>query len=194
MSQFRASYGKKLHYQQLALESRKQWLLINKDRQHGQHELFVASGMLRVQPDATLSALEKETLANMTRDGIRDTQFVKNDANDRRRAGDLGWQHKLLDFAIPDDAAGATFEAVLDSLAGFTRCGDACAYYRKVAEAEGVRFLLGQDRGRFDSLIEEALEDGRRQATGIKTADGISHEADTIVVAGRCSDETDGTH
>lgn len=142
--------------------------------------------MLRVQPTSELSALEKETLASIERDGIRDTQFVKGDPNDRQRATDLGWGNKLLDFAIPEDDEGRSLEAVLDSLAGFTRSSDGCAYYQKLAKHEGVQFCLGEKQGCFASLIETTRE-SRKKATGLKTADGKLHEADTVVIAGMIS-------
>lgn len=144
---FRASYGTKLHYQRLAIEARKAWVL--EDDKHGFSEqsdlsndqrIFVGSGMLRVQPSDVLGALEKETLANMERDGLRDTQFVKSKPEDRRRAEQLGWKDKLLDFEIPQSSPASTYEAVLDSLAGFVRCSNACAYYQQIAADKGVEF------------------------------------------------------
>ena len=183
--QFRASYGTKLHYQRLALESRDAWVAIS---EKDGYDLFVPCGMLRVQPTETLGALEKETLANMQRDGLRDTQFVKSDAEDRKRAASLGWESKLLDFAIPDDAQNQSFEAVLDSLAGFTRCCGACAYYHKIAVSEGVEFRFGSEAGAFASLLEEksALEPNRKKAVGLVTKDGQVHKSDVVVIAGGC--------
>lgn len=139
--------------------------------------------MLRAQPTASLSALEKETLQSMERDGIRDTQFVKSDPDDRKRATELGWEKKLLDFMIADDDENRSFEAVLDSLAGFTRSSDGCAYYQRLAREEGVAVCLGRENGRFDS-IEETNSEGVKKATGLRTKDGMIHEADTVVIAG----------
>lgn len=152
-------------------------------------DLFVPCGMLRVQPTETLGALEKETLANMQRDGLRDTQFVKGDPEDRRRAASLGWDAKLLEFAIPDDPRKQTFEAVLDSLAGFTRCGGACAYFQKIAVAEGVRFRFGPEEGAFASLVEQSSTraPSQKKAVGLKTKDGQIHDADVVVIAGELS-------
>lgn len=140
--------------------------------------------MLRVQPTSTLSELEKETLANMQRDGIRSTQFVKSLPEDHKRAAEMGWEKKLLDFGIPEDHEKRSFEAVLDSLGGFTRCADGCAYLREVAEKEGVKFVLGPEEGCFQSLLEQSDDASGRRATGLRTADGNVHEADTVVVAG----------
>ena len=192
--QFRASYGTKLHYQQLAMESRQKW--ISEDDRCGfvkpDEKLFVNSGMLRVQPSDQLGALEKETLANMERDGLRDTQFVKSHLEDRSRARERGWEDKLLEFNIPNHSAGETYEAVLDSLAGFVRCSAACAHHQKIAAAKGVEFCFGPQEGTFDSFAEaeSALEPGKRKVVGLRTKDGIVHNADVVVVAGESDNTT----
>ncbi|UQC77349.1 FAD dependent oxidoreductase [Colletotrichum lupini] len=154
---FRASYGSKLHYQRLAFESRAAWEKINEKRHQEDHEsdLFSGSGMLRVQPTAELDPLERETLSNFERDGLRDTQFVKSDPTDRARAAERGWEGKLLDFEIPQALPTQTYEAVLDSTAGFTKCSEACAYFYKLALKQGVEFHFGPGKGTFDSIIEE---------------------------------------
>ncbi|KAM0712015.1 hypothetical protein Q7P37_011109 [Cladosporium fusiforme] len=179
---FRASYGTKLHYQRLALESRDAWLSL--DSQRGDHDpaLFSPSGMLRVQPGSTLSPLEDETLANMKRDGLRDTQFIKSDTEDRKRANELGWDGKLLEFRIPGNTESRTYEAVLDSLAGFTRCSEGCAYFQKKAQHLGVKFLFGCSKGGFHSILEED-RNGQMVSVGLRTKDGKDHAADVVVIA-----------
>ncbi|KAI8182949.1 L-saccharopine oxidase [Colletotrichum sp. SAR 10_75] len=186
---FRASYGKNIHYQRLALESRSAWEKINELRREEKNEeersdLFSGCGMLRVQPDANLGALERETLRNFERDGLRDTQFVKSDPTDRQRATERGWDSKLIEFAIPDSSSNQSFEAVLDSTAGFTKCSEACAYFYKVAERQGVVFHFGPQKGGFGSLIEENVpESSTKRAIGLKTKDGAVHKADVVVIA-----------
>lgn len=192
--QFRASYGTKLHYQRLAIEARKAWVL--GDEKHGFSEqsdlsndqrLFVGSGMLRVQPSDVLGALEKETLANMERDGLRDTQFVKGKPEDHRRAEQLGWKDKLLDFEIPQSSPASTYEAVLDSLAGFVRCSNACAYYQNIAADKGVEFRFGPEKGAVESLVKSSsgVHSGKERVTGIKSKDGKLHNVDVVVIAGK---------
>lgn len=184
----RSSYGTKIHYQRLALESRQEWLRMNQD--HGD-ELFVACGMLRVQPSNELGSLERETLVSMERDGIRHTQFIKSDADDRQRAAGQGWDAKLLDFRIPDEEEHAgIFEAVLDSVSGFVKSSEACKYFRKKAASDGVKFIFGPSEGRFESLVSDADAQGKtaehlRKVIGIKTADGVVHLSDTVVIAGK---------
>ncbi|KAL4787736.1 FAD dependent oxidoreductase [Aspergillus varians] len=191
---FRASYGTKLHYQRLAIESRKAWAVDDENRGFGEQDgdrrwderkLFISSGMLRVQPSDSLGALERETLANMERDGLRDTQFVKGDEEDRQRAERLGWGGKLLEFGIPGSEPARHYEAVLDSLAGFMRCSEACAYYQKVAEEKGVVFRFGSEEGAVDGLVKSEVsgETGKEKVTGVRTKDGKIHHADVVVVA-----------
>ena len=181
----RPSYGTKIHYQRLALESRKEWLKMNED--HGS-ELFVGCGMLRVQPSDHLAQLELETLTSMEKDGLRSAQFVKSDTDDRQRATSLGWEAKLLDFGIPSET-GKSFEAVLDSLSGFVKCSEACAYLQKKALSQGVSFRFGKEEGRCDSLVFDTEPGSRdvkiRKVIGIKTGDGIVHNSNTVVIAGK---------
>lgn len=154
---------------------------------HGS-ELFVGCGMLRVQPSDHLAQLEQETLASMEKDGLRSAQFVKSNTDDRQRASSLSWEAKLLDFGIPSEP-GKSFEAVLDSLSGFVKCSEACAYLQKKALSQGVSFQFGMEEGRCDSLVLETESGNRdektRKVIGIKTGDGIIHNSDTVVIAGK---------
>lgn len=157
------------------------------DKVNDDHRLFVKSGMLRVQSSDHLDPLEKETLANMTRDGLRDTQFVKSEPIDRERARIMGWEDKILDFEMPHQSSSSegNYEAVLDSLAGFVRCSAACVHYLKNAAAKGVEFCFGREGGAFDSFVEESTsQPGKKRVSGLKTKDGKIHRADTVVVAG----------
>lgn len=149
--------------------------------------------MLRVQPSDELGALERETLANMERDGLRDTQFVKSDPEDQQRAEALGWKEKLLEFGIPDSSPSVSYEAVLDSLAGFVRCSDACAHYYRVAVDKGVEFDFGPETGAVEALVKtkSTIEPRQSRVTGLRTKDGVVHPADVVVVAGKNSHPLD---
>jgi len=151
-----------------------------------ERKLFVNGGMLRVQPTHEIEAFEKETLDNMERDGLRDTQFVLSDPKDQQRADSLRWKDKLLHFEIPQTSPAETYEAVLDSLAGFVRCSNACAHYQQVAAAKGVEFHFGQ-QGAVESLVkaQSTIETSKEKVTGLKTKDGVTHNADVVVVAGK---------
>ncbi|KAJ5587253.1 FAD dependent oxidoreductase [Penicillium hispanicum] len=189
---FRASYGTKIHYQRLALDSRRAWLAEDEKRvfaetsdEEDDRRIFVESGMLRVQPSDQIGALERETLANMQRDGLRPTQFVKSNPEDRRRAAQSGWEAKLLDFEIPHTSPAKSYEAVLDSLAGFVRCSAACAHYQQIAAAKGVEFRFGPGEGAVESLVKvkSEVEPGKEKVVGVTTKDGKTHDAKVVAVA-----------
>lgn len=139
--------------------------------------------MLRVQPKSTLSDLENETLSNLEREGLRHTQFVRSNPEDRQRAREIEWQDKLLDFQVPSNDDYQSLEAVLDTLAGFTRCSDACAYYYKKAAKVGVTFVFGEAKGSVDCILE-AQQEHSKAAVGVRTKDGENHKADVVVIAG----------
>lgn len=175
------------------MESRDAWILEDEKRgfteQDGRWDdckLFSSSGMLRVQPMDCLGALERETLANMERDGLRDTQFVKSNAEDCHRAAEIGWDDKLLDFEIPETSPPVNYEAVLDSLAGFVRCSSACAYYQRLAVDKGVEFHFGID-GAVETIVKvkHGSDCERKKVTGVKTNAGKVYNADVVVVAGK---------
>lgn len=138
--------------------------------------------MLRVQPSAELGALEKETLANMEHDGLRHTQFVKSLQEDRKRAEEMGWAHKLLDFRTKE---GKVLEAVLDSTAGYIKCSAACAHFQKLASDVGVKFQFGAET---KGVVTETSqnEPDKFKAIGLELKDGAIHYADIVVVAGEC--------
>ncbi|KZT12872.1 FAD dependent oxidoreductase [Laetiporus sulphureus 93-53] len=178
---FRASYGDELYYQRLAYEAREVWKAWN-DELGPNKELFVESGMLRVQHSTQLDDLERKTLANMTAEGLRDTQYILTDEEDRHRAAENGWAHKLLQFAIPESGGKETFEAVLDTTAGYVYPSKACTFLADKLRKKGARFVEGPDEGVFASLQVIDLG-GSKRVVGIVTKDGQSHPADLVIVA-----------
>lgn len=58
----------------------------------------------------------------------------------------------------------------------------ACIYARFLCEQAGVKFVLGSPRGRLETLIAHQ-EGNQKIVTGIRTADGVEHVADLVVVA-----------
>ncbi|OTA99388.1 hypothetical protein M426DRAFT_76417 [Hypoxylon sp. CI-4A] len=126
----------------------------------------------------------ERNLTNMEKEGLRDTQFVKSSSEDRGRAKSQGWDSKLLDFNIPDTPTPKTFEAVLDSLAGYTKSSEACSNFHKLAVAQGVKFQFGHEQGYVESIVDESTgTSGGKRAVGIKTRDGAFHRADIFAVA-----------
>lgn len=56
-------------------------------------------------------------------------------------------------------------------------------YARFLCEQAGVQFVLGEHTGRVERLITEQNGLGKK-VKGIKTADGLSHLGDLLIVAG----------
>ncbi|PCH41319.1 FAD dependent oxidoreductase [Wolfiporia cocos MD-104 SS10] len=178
---FRASYGDEIYYQRLAYEARAIWKEWNDEMGPGK-ELFMESGMLRVQPSDELDELEKQTLANMTKEGLRDTQYILTNEEDVRRAERNGWAHKLLKFSIPESDGKRAFEAVLDSTAGYVYPSAGCAYLAEKLHKLGAKFIEGPEKGVFKSFRIEGEGESKR-VIGITTADGKEHSADLVIMA-----------
>lgn len=69
----------------------------------------------------------------------------------------------------------------------------ACVYARFLCEKAGVKFILGRPQGQLESLVVEGSGSSKK-VTGIKTCDGLTHDADLVVVAceyTHCHDESD---
>jgi len=177
---FRASYGDELYYQRLAYEARAMWKEWNEELGPGK-ELFVESGMLRVQHSTYLDDFELDTLANMTKEGLRDTQYILTDEKDVQRAIKDGWAHKLLKFPVPGSEED-TFAAVLDTTAGYVFPSKACAYLADKLRKKGTQFIEGPEKGVFASLRVEGSGESKR-VVGIVTKDGKEHSADLVIMA-----------
>ncbi|KAH9951828.1 FAD dependent oxidoreductase [Amylocystis lapponica] len=180
---FRASYGDEIDYQRLAYEARAVWKQWNDEAGPGK-EFFVESGMLRVQHSSRLSDEECKTLANMTAEGLRDTQYILSNDDDVRRATENGWVNKMLRFTIPAPQGDGTesFEAVLDTTAGHVFPSKACEYLAGKLRDQGAMFILGPEKGAFSSFRIEGSGESKR-VLGIVTKDGTEHTADLVIMA-----------
>ena len=98
----------------------------------------------------------------------------------------MGWKAELLDFRIPKVLSDASYEAALDSTAGFVRCSNACAHYQRVAAEKGVKFRFGLEVGAVESWvkIKGDVPNGKYEVVGLKKRDGSIHNADIGIVAG----------
>ncbi|GBE79354.1 FAD dependent oxidoreductase [Sparassis latifolia] len=179
---FRASYGNELVYQRLAYEAREAWKKWNEELGPG-NEIFIESGMLRLQHGTHLSGLERRTQKNMVAEGLRETQYILSNENDVRRAKEDGWAEKLVKFPIPGTNGKEHFEAVLDTTAGFVFCSRGCAYLADKLRKKGAKFVHGLEKGAVTSFKIEGSGDSKRIA-GIVTKDGKEHAGDLVIVAG----------
>lgn len=96
---------------------------------------------------------------------------------DVERASHSGWAHKL-DVCGRQERFGV-HKAVLDSSAGFAVAYKACAWAQYLARKEGVEFVLHPTKGKVINIDTTAT-----YKPIVRTADGMAHEGDLVVVAG----------
>lgn len=184
----RLSYGNELLYQRLAFDGIASWNDWNaaiatsapEDLPNGltpQDLVWNNCGFLRLSIDGKLSDHERATLANMTREGLRDTQYVIGNVEDERRARLKGFEKKFDPFRRKQQ--GKDLTGVFDSTAGFVQASKACAWVMHLCRKAGVQFVLGEFAGQLTSFVKA---DGR--TVGIQTADGLQHRADLVILAG----------
>ncbi|KAI1311503.1 FAD dependent oxidoreductase [Xylaria venustula] len=206
----RFSYGGEIEYQRLASQAASIWEQWNREiadlaargkerdaeqRREGEAEgisveeelpevlrtgdpkLWYRCGFLRMAAGSEFSDFELQTLRNMEREGVRESQFKSDDDADIERATRTGWAHKL-DVCKRQERFGV-HKAVLDSSAGFVVAYKACAWAQYLARKAGVEFILHPTKGR---VVDIDTADPRKPV--VKTADGIAHEGDLVVVAG----------
>ncbi|KAI0123473.1 FAD dependent oxidoreductase [Xylariales sp. AK1849] len=188
----RMSYGEEIDYQRLAFEGVKIWDSWNKRIQSSSPEdlprglkpsdlIWNNCGFLRLSTDGQLSQSELATLANLSREGLRQTQYVLGDPDDEKRArvdfeaGD--WEKKSDPFSRKK--MGKSLAGVFDSTAGFVKASQACTWTMHLCRKNGVRFVLGGEHGQVASFIK--TKSG--QTAGIRTVNGLEHYSDILILA-----------
>ncbi len=190
------SYGQEIDYQRLAFDGVPVWESWNKairsspagDLPRGLKPsdlVWNNCGFLRMSIDGQLSEIERATLENLTREGLRQTQYVIGDPDDESRAREKlrkgEWEKKSDPFRRKKQ--GKSLVGVFDSTAGFVQASKACAWVMHLCRNSGVRFVLGERSGQVSSFIK----DGGGRTTGIRTADGAGHSSKLVILAGEFS-------
>ncbi|KAI0490856.1 FAD dependent oxidoreductase [Xylaria cf. heliscus] len=185
----RFSYGSEIEYQRLASQAAEIWDAWNQEiaglkeeelpevLRKGERKLWYKCGFLRMGARSEFADFELQTLRNMEKEGIRDTQFKSDDNDDIERAERTGWAHKL-DVCGRQERFGV-HKAVLDSSAGYVVAYKACAWAQYLVRKAGVEFILDPTRGKVVGI--NTTPD---QKPVLRTADGRTHEGDLVVVAG----------
>lgn len=188
----RLSYGQDIMHQRLAFEAAGLWEQWNEDLSKTpaselpngltpRDKLFEQCGYLRLSHDGKLSDHETMTLENLTKEGLRETQYTIGDAEDEKRAQNSAARHDRKFDALKRAERGQSLVGVFDSISGFTRASKAMVWTMHLARRLGVKFVLGE-QGRLSTLLKSP--DGLK-INGIRTADGVSHMADLVIVAGK---------
>ncbi|OQE75587.1 hypothetical protein PENNAL_c0073G09655 [Penicillium nalgiovense] len=191
---FRATYGSREHSQDLALEARDIWLEWNRAIKEShpsdlprpltpEDELLTLCGVYHLADGPTMIPRYVENLQVMeeTAPSFRHLQFIKDEADDERRASAHGpeWSKK---FHLFDKFKHGATNGFLDAGSGITLADKACVYARYLCQKAGVKFVLGHPQGELDHLITKQNGSDKR-VKGIKTCDGSTHAADLVVVA-----------
>lgn len=190
----RMSYGDELDYQRLAWEAIQIWNVWNKQiSSSSSHDLpkglkatdkvWDNCGFLRMSTDGVLSPFEKSTLRNITREGLRSTQFLIGNEDDETRArfyfNKGKWEKKRDPFNR--QSQGKSLAGVFDTTAGYVDASKACVWVMHLCRQYGVKFVLGEKEGQVSSFIKSPAAD---KTVGIRTMDGKEHRSDLLILAG----------
>ncbi|KAL7629521.1 hypothetical protein AAE478_001042 [Parahypoxylon ruwenzoriense] len=188
----RMSYGEEIEYQRLAFDGLKTWNAWNEEIGSTKPEelpyglkpsdlIWNNCGFLRMSIDGQLSAIERSTLENMTREGLRQTQFVIGDPEDEKRARshfrEEEWENKSDPFRRKKQ--GKKLVGVFDSTAGFVEASKACTWVMHLCRKNGVRFVLGERDGQVSSFIKDSI--GR--TVGVHTVSGAEYHSKLLILA-----------
>lgn len=153
-------------------------------------KVFEDCGFIRIATDPELPEYDLYCLEQLDAAGLRHHQHVLSNADDMSRLGrkdtdggaDSGhnWQRKMDAFKPFTDGKR---DAFIDTSAGLTYADKSCIWARHLCEKAGVRFILGPKRGKFSEMVVAASATGAKVVNGVKSADGVTHPADVVIVA-----------
>ncbi|KAF9879324.1 phospholipase c [Colletotrichum karsti] len=178
----RAAYGSQLEYQTLALDAIAKWKSWNEEIKTGKtlppgfsrnDTLFVNNGTVTMTSGLTLDRFEEDTIQNMDKVGLRETQINLHNPEHVERAVAKGFGFAVDAFDIKNDSS------ILDTQSGFVYADKACRFALHKAETLGVKTVLGGPGGTFSAF----LENSESRVTGVKTADGRTHPAELTIMA-----------
>lgn len=191
----RASYVDKIHYQDLAIESLKQYHIWNQEflklsflpsglsyiqerclRDADFQPLFQNTGYIRL--DDIDTGEELRNLANFEAAGLRKLSYDINNPDDIARAKISGWYNKLDPMNQRESVPSLT--GVLDSFAGVALADKCLLWVKYLCERSGnVEFHYGT-QGELTKLLYNGDDNSVK---GIITKDGKTHTADWVVLA-----------
>lgn len=112
--------------------------------------------------------------------------MMQKDAGDMDRLAEKEAADPSTNYSIKavslKNLEGGRLTGFFDTSAGFTVVDKACAWARYLAEKDGVKFVLGPETGKFDELLVRNEGDDKK-VVGLKTVDGLEHEANVVIVA-----------
>lgn len=180
----RSAYGGQKEYSDLSTEALVMWnqwnddlKTIDEDKANGLKngdKVWMNNGVLMCSDRTELTDFEKASAAKSNVAGQPPAVLTTIDPQDLAEAKMRGISHGLAPFA--KDAAG-----ILDTTGGVIAADKACLLALYKAKQAGAKFVLGPVAGAFSSFIY--AKGDAKQVIGIKTADGKTHEATTVIMA-----------
>ncbi|KAK2603423.1 hypothetical protein QQS21_004373 [Conoideocrella luteorostrata] len=179
----RSAYGGQKEYQDLGTEAIALWDSWNEELKSSGasvppgmalgDDIWINNGVLSCSDAKTLTAFDKATVDAMEAAGHHKTQLITSEFADRSIADARGLGTAMQPFS-------KNIIGVLDTTGGLIKADKACRFALHKAKSLGVRFFLDPEAGAFDSFLHGKSE---KYVTGIKTADGKSHEAFMTIMA-----------
>ena len=178
----RAAYGPQFEYQTLALDAIQKWRNWNEEIRTGKtvpagfssgDALFINNGTVTMTTGPELDQFEKDTMKNMDKVGLLETQVNLREPDDVARARGKGFGFAVDAFDVKNNSS------ILDTQSGFVYADRACHFALHKAEKLGVKVILGDPKGKFSSPLENADS----KVTGVRTADGVAHQAELTIMA-----------
>ncbi|OAA80335.1 FAD dependent oxidoreductase [Akanthomyces lecanii RCEF 1005] len=179
----RSAYGGQKEYTDLSSEAIVLWNKWNEEIKSIGSEndlglsrndsIWINNGVLMCTDQKVLSDFEKASAKNANPPGQQKVALITNEAEDVEIAKSKGFEYALIPFA-------KEIVGVLDTTGGVVVADKACCFALYKAKKLGVKFVLGAEAGTFSSLLR--VEDTGK-VSGIKTADGTEHRAETVIMA-----------
>lgn len=150
---------------------------IDEDKANGltkDDKVWMNNGVLMCSDRTELTDFEKASAANANLPGQPRSVLTTIDTDDLAEAKKRGISNSLAPFA--KQAAG-----ILDTTGGVIAADKACLLALYKAKQAGVKFVLDPIAGAFSSFVYK--EGDTKVVCGIKTADGKTHDAATVIMA-----------
>ncbi|KEF51582.1 uncharacterized protein A1O9_12499 [Exophiala aquamarina CBS 119918] len=180
----RAAYGSLKAYQDMGLDAIAEWHLWNSEIKAGQSlppgftqddVVFVNNGSLELNSKEVLTQHQRDSITNMSKAGVGNTQVVLTNPKDVARAVQEGFGFAINPFGRPPEEN----YGLLDTMAGFVYADKACLFALHKAKTLGVKTILGGTPGTF----KQFLRDSTSRVTGVRTANNDCRPADLVIMA-----------
>ncbi|KAL4949881.1 FAD dependent oxidoreductase [Aspergillus filifer] len=184
----RSAYGSDTTYQSLTLDAIEEWKVWNKELETGKlvppgmstsDRVFIQNGHLVLTDRETLPDFEVASIENTEKVGLKDSQLDITIIRNVKLAEEKGLGYAVDPFRYGRSKSGKGNVGVLDTTGGLAVADKACRFALAKARSLGAKFVFGSRAGRMETL----LYGPGSNVTGVKTADGKTHNAAITILA-----------